>query len=152
MGLWLRVFGKSPTAPVAEELRRCLTGVAPVTVTFEGDERGWLRAEVRFGEAAPLLLERFFSDEEGIRAELNNWAAYLETCDYEPNHVPLMERMIQTRQLFTLRRPIDHADEVLVDRLCLALCRFLAAATDGVYQADDAGFFTADGTLLLREY
>jgi hypothetical protein len=152
MGLWLRVFGKSTNVPEAEGMRNCLSGVAPVTATFDGDEGGWLRAEICFGEAAPLLLERFLSDEEGIRAELNNWAAYLETCDYEPNHAPLMERMIQTKQLFTLRRPIDHADEVLVDRLCVALCRFLATATDGVYQVDDAGFCAADGTLLLREY
>ena len=43
-------------------------------------------------------------------------------------------------------------DEVLVERLVVALCRFLAGATDGVYQSDDAGFFAADGALLLQEY
>src|SRR4051794_1075973 len=105
MGLWLRVFSRSAVVPDTGAVRACLNGVAPVEVSFDGDERGWLRAEVRLGDATPLHLERFLSDEEGIRAELNNWAAWLETCDYEPNHVALMGRMIQTAQLFTLRRP-----------------------------------------------
>ena len=30
--------------------------------------------------------------------------------------------------------------------------RYLAAATQGVYQVDDQGFFSPDGTLLLQEY
>jgi hypothetical protein len=152
MGPWLRVFGRSPAAPDADAVRACLNAVAPVEGTFDGDEQGWLRADLRLADGAPLHLERFLADEEGIRAELNNWAAWLETCDHEPNHAVLMERVIQSAQLFTLRRPAAHADEALVERLCLALCRFLASATDGVYQVDDEGFFAADGAVLLREY
>ncbi len=60
-----------------------------------------------------------------------------------------MERIVQTRQLFTLGRPAG--DAPLLDDVCLALCRFLAAAADGVYQIDGRGFFAADGSLLVRD-
>jgi hypothetical protein len=155
MGLWYRIFGSRPEAPAPGAVLAHLNGPglgAGVTGHFRGDDRGWFHAEIAFGPGTPLHLERWLADEEGIRAELNNWAAYLETCDYSPAAAPLMERMIQTAQLFTLRRPLDAADEVLVERLCVALCQLLARETDGVYQADDQGFFAADGTLLVQEY
>jgi hypothetical protein len=60
--------------------------------------------------------------------------------------------VVSTTQLFTLRRPVDHANEILVENVCLGLCAFLAQKTDGVYQIDDRGFFAADGKLLLQEY
>jgi hypothetical protein len=41
---------------------------------------------------------------------------------------------------------------VVVERVCVGLCRFLAGATGGFYQADDEGFYEADGTLLVKEY
>src|SRR5881275_78737 len=106
----------------------------------------------REGERMSRWWRVFGPSEEGIRAELNTWAAWLETCDYSPNHAALMEWVIQTRQLYTLRRPLDHADEVRLERVCVGTCRFLAGATDGVYQLDAEGFFAADGTLLLQEY
>jgi hypothetical protein len=153
MGMWYRVFGRSDAeVPQDSLLTHLAASGAAISADFTGDDRGWLRAELRFAATTPLHLERFRSDEEGIRGELNSWAAFLETCDYDPGHVALMERVIQTRQLFTLRKPVDHADEVLVERLCVDLCRFLAAATDGIWQCDDEGFFAADGTLLLKEY
>jgi hypothetical protein len=151
MGLWYRVFGRSDVAVKPDELLAYLNAQGtPVTGRFAGED-GWLSAEIVFADKVPLYLERFPSTEEGIRAELNNWAAYLETCDDNPIHVPLMEQVIQTLQLFTLCRPMDSAGEVLVERLCVAACHYLARATDGVYQVDDQGFFAADGTLLLRE-
>ena len=153
MGMWYRVFGRSDAEVTRDSLLARLAGAGvPVSADFTGDDRGWLRAEIRFAPTTPLHLERFRADEEGIRAELNSWAAFLETCDYEPNYTALMERIIQTRQLFTLRRPVDHSDEVLVERLCVDLCRYLASETDGMWQCDDEGFFAADGTLLLKEY
>jgi hypothetical protein len=152
MGLWYRVFGglEDPVQPAA--ILAHLNAVAPVTGRFDEEGEGWLSAEIDFGEAPPLRLERFPTSEEGIRAELNSWAGYLETCDDSPNHVPLMERVIQTKQLFTLRRPNETPDGTAVERRCVGLCQFLARATDGVYQADDLGFFASDGTLLLREH
>jgi hypothetical protein len=153
MGLWYRVFGRSDAGVSPEQIRQSLAAHAPsIACDFTTEGETWLRAELRFAPSTPLHLERFRADEEGIRAELNSWAAFLETCDYDPGHTSLMERVIQTRQLFTLRRPIDAADDVLVERLCVTLCRLLASETDGIWQADDEGFFAADGTLLLREY
>jgi hypothetical protein len=153
MGLWYRVFGRSSAEVPPDRIRQSLARLAVrIDCDFISEEGIWVRAELRFASSTPLHLERFRSEEEGIRAELNSWAAFLETCDYDPKHASLMERVIQTRQLFTLRRPVDHADEVLVERLCVGLCRFLASETDGVWQADDEGFFAADGVLLLREY
>ena len=51
--------------------------------------------------------------------------------DYSPAHRPLMERVIQTQQLVTLRKPLDHADEVTLETLCEEAVRFLAAAVAG---------------------
>ncbi len=153
MGIWYRVFGRSDAEVSGDFLRAHLAAQgSPVSADFAGEGEAWLSAAIGFAPTAPLQLERFLAGEEGIRGELNSWAAFLETCDYEPKHAALMERVIQTRQLFTLRRPADCADEVLAERLCVGLCRFLAEKTDGVWQADGAGFFAADGTQLLREY
>jgi hypothetical protein len=153
MSLWYRVFGRGEIEVSAANLQTYLSGqTVLVTCQFAEDARGWVRADIRFATSSPLHLERYRSDEEGIRGELNSWAAFLETCDYEPKYVELMERVIQAKQLFTLRRPVDYSNEVLVESLCVGLCRFLASETDGVWQCDGEGFFAADGELLLKEY
>src|SRR5262245_48155718 len=110
MPLWYRVFGCSriPVEPAA--VREFLHSLkVPATAEFEPDGSEWLSAMLDVaGQSIPV--ERFLAEEEGIRAELNTWAAYLETCEDSPNNVPLMEHMIQTQQLFTVRRPVDVAD------------------------------------------
>jgi hypothetical protein len=154
MSLWLRVFGTNEMQPEPAALLGQVRDLcAEATGHFRGDDLGWFAAEFVFAAGeTPLHLERFLTTEDGIRAELNTWAAWLETCDYSPNHQRLMEHMVATKQLFTVRRPIDHANEILVEKLCIGICQFLARTTDGIYQADDQGFFAADGTLLLQEY
>ena len=107
---------------------------------------GSLDATVDLGAETPVAVECFADADEGIRAELNSWAAFLETCD-GPHAVPLMERTIQTRRLFTFH---DATDDELASA-CVALCRDLADYTAGFYQIDDVGFFDADGTLLVKE-
>jgi hypothetical protein len=148
MSLWYRVFGTTDAPPDPDALLRTLRETAPdVSLQFELGERGWLRAAVRLPRAdAPLYLDRFWRDEEGIRAELQAWAAWLETCDDNPHSGPLMQHMTSTQQVFTLRRP---ADAAALDAVCTAVCRFLAQATTGVYQVDGQGFFDADGNLLI---
>jgi hypothetical protein len=152
MSLWSRVFARQPQAPEPAALLARLNELTTVSGHYSGDDQGWFRAEFTIGAGTPLLLERYLSTEEGIRAELNNWAAFLETCDYSPAHTELMERVIQTAQLFTLRRPVDHSDDVLVEKVSDALCRYLAVERDGVFEVDGKGFFAADGSLLLQEY
>jgi hypothetical protein len=117
---------------------------ASVSSDFATDASDWYQADLLVN-GVPLQLERYLAEEEGIRAELNSWAAWLETRENAPEHVPLMERMIQTAQLFTLHGGEESA------QVCIDLCRFLAGATAGVYQIDERGFFAADGTLLVAE-
>jgi hypothetical protein len=144
--MWYRVFGSGERVPAPADIEACLAGArVHVTSRFAADADGWYRAELAAGPGPPLVLERWLADEEGIRAELNSWAAVLEASEGSPQAAPLMERVIQTRQLFTLSGPGGRA------LVCLALCRHLAAVTGGFYQADGEGFFAADGTLLVPE-
>lgn len=154
MSLWYRVFGTNDARPVPAALLEHLHSLGvEVTGHFRGDEQGWFGAELSLDDGTtPIHVERFCASEEGIRDDLNSWAAWLETADYSPNHTTLMEHMVRTTQLITVRRPIDHPNDVLVERTCIAICQYLANETAGVYQADDQGFYTPDGQLLLQEY
>jgi hypothetical protein len=148
IGWWYRVFGTAAAAPEPAGLLEYLQSAGlPIAGHFRGDDQGWFAAELVPEGAPPVTLERYLATEDGVRADLNGWAAWLETVE----HSPLMEHMVGTAQLFTLRRPIDYPDDALVERLCVAVCQFLAGATAGVYQIDDRGFFAADGALLLEE-
>ncbi len=149
MTIWYRIFCASDAEPAPAAILERLDGFAAVSGHFGGDDAGWFHAELIVADTKPLSLERFLSTEEGLRAELNSWAAHLEACADGPETVRLMERIVQTRQLFTFGRPDD--DAPLLDDVCLALCRFLAEAADGVYQIDDRGYFAADGSLLIRD-
>jgi hypothetical protein len=152
MSRWYRVFGTNEMQPEpARLLEEANAQGAAVRAKFHGDDLGWFRADLSIGDdALPLPLERFLGSEEGIRAELNTWAAWLETQEDNPHHLRLMKHMIGTTQIFTLG-PVDPDDVADLGPLCLGLCRFLARETAGVYQADGAGFFAADGTLLVPE-
>jgi hypothetical protein len=147
--MWYRIFGSNDTEPSPAAVLEHLNGLGvAVSGKFHGEGGDWFGAELLVAGKVPLGVERFLASEEGIRAELNSWAAWLETCAPEAEQARLMERMIQARQLFTLQRP-DEAEEA--GPLCVALCQFLARATGGTYQIDDQGLFAADGTLLAEE-
>jgi hypothetical protein len=152
--MWYRVFGLSESEPAPAALAAHLHAAGIVVEPhFKGDDLGWTSGELRLpGAGTPVLLQRYLTSEDDIRADLNSYAAELETCDYSPNHGPLMQHAIQTKQLITLRRPIDAADEVTLEKLLEEACRWLAANTDGVYQIDGRGWFAASGELLLQEY
>jgi hypothetical protein len=63
-----------------------------------------------------------------------------------------MEQVIQSKQMVTVRKPLEHANEVLIERLCEEICRTIAIAADGVYQIDNDGWYWSKGLLLLKEY
>ena len=152
--MWYRVFGLSeaevPPAALAGHLHALGLAVEP---HFKGDDLGWTSGELRLpGGGTPVFVERYLASEDDIRDDLNTYAAELETCDYSPNHGRLMEHAVQTKQLIALRKPLDAADEVTLERLLEEACRLLAAQTDGVYQIDGRGWFSAAGELLLQEY
>ncbi len=149
MSRWYRVFGTGEAAPEPAALLEHLRLRTPARGDFRGDEQGWFRAEFRRdGDGIPLVLDRYLTTEDGIRDQLNTWAAWIETAEDNPNHGPLMGHMIGTKQLFTLERP-DGPE--WPDDWCVGLCQYLARETDGVYQADGVGFANADGAVLLRE-
>lgn len=146
--MWYRIFGSSSAMPAPECIMEFLDAQnVSVSSEFATDESGWYQADF-LTDGAALLLERYLADEQGIRAELNSWAAWLETRENAPEHARLMENMIQTKQLFTLQCDETSAG---AERLCVALCRFLAETTAGVYQIDGRGFFDANGALLVVE-
>jgi hypothetical protein len=143
--MWYRVFGTSDTEPSPAGLLEHLG--EGVTGNFRGDDAGWFRAELSIEPGArPLELERFLVSEEDLRGELNTWAAWVEGTGDGPVQIRLMQHLIGTRQLFTIRPVNERATEP-----CEALCRFLARHTNGVYQVDGQGFFEPDGQLLLEE-
>jgi hypothetical protein len=147
MSLWVRVFAALDTVPDPDGVDRYLAAQGQVVrCAFAADSSGWYRAELHAGASAPVVIERFLADEEGIRAELNAWAGHLEALGDSPLHHTLMERIIQARQLFTIEQP----DEIAAG-LCEALSRYLASATDGFFQVDEQGFFAADGRLLVAQ-
>jgi hypothetical protein len=151
--MWYRVFGTNPTEPapaaLLEHLQRTWAGV---TGKFSGDEQGWFRGELisPAGDIS-LELERYLASEEGIRAELNSWAAWIETQEGNPHQGLLMQHMISTTQLFTLKPVGNQVGLGRAQKQCEAICRFLARETEGVYQVDGEGFFAPDGALLVKE-
>jgi hypothetical protein len=151
--MWYRVFGLNEVEPSPARLTEHLLALGLVVEPhFKGDDLGWTSGELRWpGAGTPLMLARYLAKEDDIRDDLNAHAAELETRDDSPNHGRLMQHAIQTKQLITLHKPIDGGDDVMLEKVLEATCRFLAAATDGVYQIDGRGWFAADGALLLQE-
>jgi hypothetical protein len=146
--MWYRIFAGSPDMPAPAAIWEFLRErYGSVSGEFAVDASGWYQADLLVDGVA-LQLERYLADEPGIRAELNSWVAWLEMRENAPEHVRLMERMIQTAQLFTLHSSEQSAR---AESVCGELCRFLAETMAGVYQIDGRGFFAADGSLLIAE-
>lgn len=148
MGRWYRIFAGNSAVPSPGEIQNYLASHGwTAEVRLEGDADTWNQAEIQAGPGTPLLLERFLASEREIRQELNTWAAYLETLEQSPAHLPLMEKTIQSQQLFTLQAGEDPRSEPL----CTGLARFLAERTEGFYHSDGQGFFAFDGSLRIAD-
>jgi len=152
--MWHRVFARSEVVVTPAELVAHLHSEGlPVVPHFKGDDLGWTGGDLVLpGGGTAVHLDRYLTEVDELRKELNSFAAELETMDYSPNNVPFMERVIQTRQLIAYRRPIDHADDAMLERLCETIASYLAIKLDGVYQIDTRGWFTAEGVLAVAEY
>ena len=153
MSRWLRVFSASMHAPAPAELLAYLRELAGEALgNFQGDDQGWFRADLDLGGAGrSIRLERYLATEEGIRHELNAWAAWVETFENHHAHDFLMKHLTATTQIFTLQSPPVGESAGSMDDLQVGLCRFVAKETAGVYQVDGQGFFSSDGELLLAE-
>jgi hypothetical protein len=151
--MWYRVFCRSEFELAPDDLiARLREAGMSVAAKFRGDVRGWTAADLGLGTGTPVFVERYLTDADDLRNDLNTWAAYLETLDYAPNHTELMERVIQSKQLVTIRKPLDHSNEALAERLCEQVCREISTTADGIYQIDNDGWYSARGLLLLKEY
>jgi hypothetical protein len=145
--MYSRVFGLTTDPPdLAALLEHLHARGLPATAHFRGDDLGWTGGDLVLGDAT-VTVERYLTKEDDIRDDLNTWAGWLETRTNEPRHAELMQHVIGTKQLVTLR-PQPGAD---LGRLCDEVCQWLATQTAGVYQADGRGFVAADGSLLLGE-
>jgi hypothetical protein len=146
--MWHRVFCRStdevPPAVLAAALHE--TGF-PVAPHFKGDGLGWTRGDLWLHGAAAVAVERFLTAEDGLRPDLNAFAAELEAADAGPGTADLMRRVIQTQQLIT----VSAAEGVAADELVTAVCQFFATASDGVVLAEGRGWFDATGALLHPE-
>jgi hypothetical protein len=148
MEVWYRILGAGDMIPAPADIEASLASAGlACEISFSGDDSGWYRAVAALDGKTILELERWTYKEEGIRAELNSLAAFLETCDESGEVHSLMERAIQARQLFTIR---PAGDDPGIERACEELSRLLAAVTEGFYQVDGHGFFAADGALLVK--
>jgi hypothetical protein len=145
-----RVFSAQARLPEPGALLEFVNSGGPTTTgSFRGDDRGWFAVQLTSATGLELQVERFLADEEGIRAELNSWAAWLETMENRPPIPALMVRVVTAAQVFTVVQPV-RADNVQCDsQACQMLCQYLASQTDGVYQLDGRGFFGGAGELLL---
>jgi hypothetical protein len=145
--MWARVFVAVAEAPAPETLVEHLRGRGyGAEIRADADELGWFHLELSTS-AGNVTLDRYGAD-EGIRNDLNSWAAWAEI--HAGEHADrLMQHLIGSRQIITLRVMREMDDELR--RLLHAVLGFLAAATGGVYQIDGEGFFDAAGTLLIAE-
>ena len=145
--MYFRVFGLTAEPPdLAALLEHLHARGLPATAHFRGDDLGWTGGELVFGDAT-VTIERYLTKEDDLRDDLNTWAGWLETRAHEPRHAELMQHVIGTKQLITLRPPPGGA----ADPLCDETCRWLAAHTNGVCQVDGRGFVATDGTLVLAD-
>ncbi|HLN27154.1 MAG TPA: hypothetical protein VK395_05380 [Gemmataceae bacterium] len=153
MGPWYRVFGSNDRQPAAEAIARHLQGLGiEAAIEVDEDDLGWYRLIIGLAvRGQNLRIERFLSSEQGVRAELNTWAAWLETREENPHHESLMQRIIATSQLIAWQCPGERPAILESASPSIELCRLFAGATDGIYHVDDQGFFNADGALLVKE-
>ena len=121
------------------------------SIAVTGDELGWTSIEVPFdGPANRLRIERYLTDADDLRDELDAWAAWVETQGSGPTCVELMQNLISTRQLFTLHLACAQANSELLS-LVEPIAQWLASQTAGIYQMDGRGFFAVSRELLLKE-
>ncbi len=110
-----------------------------------------MRAELEVARnSAPLAIERFLVEESDMRHELNSWVAWLETVDH-PRRESTIYHVVNSQRVFTLELAHELSSQQQMRELAKAACQYLAQATEGIYQVDDQGFFSADGLLLVPE-
>lgn len=153
MANWIRIFGTTGQAPRVSALVEHLDGLG-IEVTWEvmGDDKEWEQVSLQTATMpAPLMIERMPTDDSEIRDEVDPLIQWLETVD-DVLDVDEIERALGgTRQLFIIGMPVGGQGTTNVEHLSNKLSQFLARQTQGIYQVAEAGFYDAEGRLLLEE-
>jgi hypothetical protein len=151
--MWLRVFGQNQKIPSITVICETLLAAGfRVVPEVRGDDLGWTECHLSLA-GVPIGLARYLTDEDELRDDLNAYAAELEAqIDIQPAAGPLMERVIQTRQLITIRRPLGHPNELAMESCCRIIADTLAKETDAIIQIDGQGWYEVDGQQIIREY
>ncbi|MGF1583571.1 MAG: hypothetical protein ACFCD0_29995 [Gemmataceae bacterium] len=151
MSLWYRIFAQSSESIDPNTLLEHLhTTGYPIQANFLKDDLGWFEATFSL-EGSEVSLQLFHSDEKGVRAELDAFAAWIESQHTELNQIELMERVVTAKQVFAFEIPDEQANIEKVRQFCYHVSEFLVGQTQGLMQVDGEGLFDADGQLLLRE-
>ena len=151
--MWYRVFSPNVAEVLPSDLAEHLRSQGFTHEPhFKGDTHGWTSGELRSTAGTPVMLARYLTKQDDLRDDLNAYAAELETMTFSPNSLRLMEKVIQTQQMITIRKPIDFADEATLDRLCDSIVKFFAQRMQGIYQIDHRGWYASDGRQLIQEF
>ena len=148
MAGWFRVFLLQEEGPEPFRIMECLQSLVPeVKGKFRTDEDGWFQLILDHSSIGELTIDHFLTSEKGVRAEINTWAAWLES----KQQFDLMERIIQVKQIlsFEVTPEMDDnvSDALVYKRLALAL----AALAEGFVHMDGVGFLEPDGTVLIED-
>jgi hypothetical protein len=151
--MWIRVFGLNVNVPSSVSLCEMLyDNRFEVIPNVKGDDLGWTECQLNHSGVS-IGLARYLTLEDDLRNDLNAYAAELESYqDIQHQAVDLMERVIQTKQLITIRKPLDHSNEVEMEANCIRIAEYFCGIVDGIYQIDGHGWFDLDGKILIREY
>lgn len=151
MSLWYRVFSRSDAKIDPNSFLEYLHNTNyPVQAKFLKDEQGWFEATFAF-EENELTLQRYLTIEKGVRAELNAFAAWIESQETDLNQMELMERVIAAPQIFAFELPEEQANIEKVRAFCYHVVKFLARETEGLMQVDGEGVYDEEGTFLIPE-
>jgi hypothetical protein len=148
----IRVFAASEAMPQPVDLQRLLGDRGrSASLSVTGDDLGWLAIEFTAGESdATIRIERFLTDEDELRDELDTWAGWVESQPASVIATKLMQQIVSTRQVFTIRviPPLEKLDRSSESE---TVAQWLAVVSKGVYQVDGCGFFGASGDILVAE-
>lgn len=143
--MWCRVFGQAEASVDPGEFLDFLgTYRGFIQAHFDSDAQGWFHAHLV--TAANTYRVEVFHADEGIRDDLNSWAAWLELHEA----FAWMRPVIATQRLFTLHPEQPH-DEAVDRDFLREVSQFLAAKTAGCFQVDGLGFFNPAGHLVVPD-
>ena len=148
MAGWFRVFLLQEDGPKPSGIMECLQSLIPeVKGKFRTDEDGWFQLILDHPSIGELTIDHFLTSEKGVRAEINTWAAWLES----KQRFDLMERIIQVKQILSFEVTPEMEDNVSDALVYKHLALALAALAEGVVHMDAVGFLESDGTLLIED-